>query len=254
MGGRRPILLETHPLKSGEMVARTTSTVRVTVTGPVATVGDNWSSTPEPTSTPDDEFADGVDEVEDTDEDDTGGGGGVPTGAVAGIAVGVALLVAILCAAAFIWYRKRHVGPAKAAADGAPDGEKTNDSSVHPGASQAGASQEILGHYQYPGPLMVQYPNAMYTPPRQVMPLYQFPPGTPPILAQTYNPPPGISHELAGAYVQAQADISELHAVSQTPTPESPRAEGALRTKDEPAQALETTQYVKPTKVPQPAR
>lgn len=129
----------------------------------------------------------------------------MPTGAVVGIAVGVALFVAILCAVAFIWYRKRHVGP-----KGALDGDK--------------ASQEMLGHYQFPGHPMVQYPNAMYAQPTQMMPLYQFPPANPSPLAQPYDPPPGVSYELAAAYVQSQADVSELHAVSQTPTLAEPNS------------------------------
>lgn len=147
-------------------------------------------STPESTTAPSDDVDEDVDVTGDEGyEEETSGGGGVPTGAVVGIAVGVALFVAILCAVAFIWYRKRHVGP-----KGALDSDK--------------ASQEMLGQYHFPGHLMVQYPNAMYAQPTQMMPLYQFPPGNPSLLAQPYDPSPGVSHELAGEYVQAHADIS----------------------------------------------
>lgn len=45
----------------------------------------------------------------DTSIDDNDGGGGLPTGAVVGIAVGVALLVAIVLIAGFLWYRKRYL-------------------------------------------------------------------------------------------------------------------------------------------------
>lgn len=192
---------ETDPLRPGETVATTTSRV-VTTVGPVTTTTGDWPSTPEPTTTHSDDVG------EDVDEDDTSGGGGVPTGAVAGIAVGVALFVAILCAIAFIWYRKRHARPAIADAKDAPRGN---------GASQTGTSQGVFGHYQYPGQHAVSYPNAMYAQPTQMMPIYQFPTDTP-LLAQSYGSPPWASHELAGEYFHTQADISELHAVSQTPT------------------------------------
>lgn len=168
----------------------------------------------------------------------------MPAGVVAGIAVGAALIVEILFAAAFIWYRKRHIGPGKAAAEDVPDGNKSNDESVPPGESQ-----EMLGDYQFPGSLVVPYPNATYTQPTQMMPLYQFPPGNPPLIAQPYGPPPGISYELAGAYVQAQADISELHAVSQTPTSGSPEAEAGPGAQHGKAQTVDPMKIVEPMQI-----
>lgn len=129
--------------------------------------------------------------VEGDENTDRGGCGGVLAGVLAGTTVGAALFVAILFAGAFIWYRERHIVLGEAAAEDVPDGDKSNDGSIPPAASQAGASQ-MLGDCHFPGSFVAPYPIAMYTPQTQMMPLDQSPPGASPLLAQPYCPPPEV--------------------------------------------------------------
>ncbi|MBE3042099.1 hypothetical protein IMZ48_05865, partial [Candidatus Bathyarchaeota archaeon] len=64
-------------------------------------------------------------ETSETPREETNGGNGeISRGAVAGIAVGVTLFAVLLCAGAFIWYRKRHLKPSPPMAEDALNGEK----------------------------------------------------------------------------------------------------------------------------------
>ena len=100
-------LLETHPLTPG---------------APAWTTTNEESPTPTPTDT--------SGAQEESDEDN--GGLGLSTGAVAGIAVGVAVFAILLCSAAFVWYRRRHLKPLAAGPEDAIDSEKTSGGATPP--------------------------------------------------------------------------------------------------------------------------
>lgn len=97
--------------------------------------------------------------------DNNDGGGGLPTGAVIGIAVGVALLVAIVLIAGFLWYRKRHlkdrmsedvVGVEKPSTDPEKRFNPEGAPPVYPDAPQEmeGSTKMAPGHPPLNGPGM----------------------------------------------------------------------------------------------------
>ena len=108
-------ILETHP-----------QTPEVDVTAQTKHKSSTESS-PEPTKTP----PPGDNSESSQSQDIPGGSGeekadtGISRGVVVGIAAGVALISIFICAAAFFWYRKRHLKRTPTASNHTPNGEKT---------------------------------------------------------------------------------------------------------------------------------
>lgn len=129
-------LLETHPLTPGLVVTEG------------AESGSRATSASAPTDGPDDN------------------GGGISTGAVAGIAVGATALVAILVGVAFfVWYRKRKQRAAAAGVAAAPPAPATSSgSSVEkpPGGLVYYGGPPVPGMVQYPGAMPTEMPGAHY--------------------------------------------------------------------------------------------
>ena len=152
-----------------------------------------------------------ADDQEKSQDDDTrDGGGGISRGAVAGIVVGVGVFIMLICAAAFFWYRKRHMKSQKQTPEDAFDSEKS-------GGIQ---EMEVPNRFQGPSPAMetdATFDSFQRQSSHGTFMRDSVQSGT---VASELDGSTGERHELVGVHYQAKADIVELQDASPNLTPE----------------------------------
>ena len=152
-----------------------------------------------------------AEDQEKSQDDDTGdGGGGISRGAVAGIVVGVGVFIILICAAAFFWYRKRHMKSQKQTPEDSFDSEKS-------GGIQ---EMEVPSRFQGPSPAMetdATFDSFQRHSCHGTFMRDSVQSGT---VASELDGSSGERHELVGVHYQAKADIVELQDASPNLTPE----------------------------------
>ena len=154
--------------------------------------------------------SDADDQEKSQDDDTRDGGGGISRGAVAGIVVGVGVFIILICAAAFFWYRKRHIKSRKQTPEDSFDSEKS-------GGMQ---EMEVPSRFQGPSPAMetdATFDSFHRQSSHGTFMRDSVQSGT---VASELDGSTGERHELVGVQYQAKADIVELHCASPTLTPE----------------------------------